>query len=82
MEITAKELRGKPGQIIEQAARGTDVIITMRGKRLARLIPYKSKNTGVDTQENDDIIFGLWKEREGEISVDAYVREMRKRRSL
>jgi prevent-host-death family protein len=81
MEITAKELRGKPGQIIEQAARGTDVIITMRGKRLARLIPYKSK-TGVDTQENDDLIFGLWKEREGEISVDAYVRAMRKRRSL
>jgi prevent-host-death family protein len=81
MEITAKELRGKPGQIIEQAARGTDVIITMRGKRLARLIPYKSK-TGVDTQENDDLIFGLWKEREGEISVDAYVRAMRQRRSL
>lgn len=32
MEITAKELRGKPGQIIEQAARGTEVVITLRGK--------------------------------------------------
>ena len=42
MEVSAKELRGKPSQIIEQAARGTEVIITLRGRKVARLIPYKT----------------------------------------
>lgn len=37
MEMSAKELRSKPGQIIEQAARGNEVIITLRGKKTAKL---------------------------------------------
>ena len=79
MEITAKELRGKPGQIIEQASRGTEVIVTMRGKRMARLIPYKSQRA---KDEIEDEIFGLWENREDDVSVEAYVRSLRKGRAF
>ncbi len=79
MEITAKELRGKPGQIIEQASRGTEVIITIRGKKMARLVPYKSDKTKI---EADDELFGLWKNRDDIDSVDDYVRSIRKGRAF
>jgi len=78
MEITAKELRGKPGQIIEQASRGAEVVITIRGKKMARLIPYKNEKN----EELDDEIFGLWKNRADIESVDDFIRSIRKRRSL
>jgi prevent-host-death family protein len=79
MEITAKELRGKPGQIIEQAARGTEVIITIRGKKMAKLVPYR---TGKHGKESEDELFGLWKDREDMQSVDEYVRSLRKGRAF
>ncbi len=81
MEITAKELRGKPSQIIEQASRGTEVIITIRGKKRAKLIPYKQakKNNNLDVT---DQIFGLWKDNNDSESVDEYVRSLRKRRKF
>lgn len=79
MEITAKELRGKPGQIIEQAARGTEVIVTIRGKRMARLIPYKAKNKN---QDIDDDLFGMWKDREDLEDINGYVRSLRKGRAF
>ncbi len=80
MEITAKELRGKPGQIIEQAARGAEVIITIRGEKKARLIAYKKSTKNSDREiEREDEIFGLWKERDDIGSVNKYVRTIRKR---
>jgi len=80
MEITAKELRGKPGQIIEQAFRGTEVVITLRGKKMARLIPYKTSIKNNDQEiELEAKIFGLWKERDDIESVDNYVRSIRNR---
>jgi prevent-host-death family protein len=79
MEISAKELRGKPGRVIEQAARGTEVIVTVRGKRMARLVPYQA--TPADAEAEDEL-FGLWANRaEGE-TVEEYVRARRKGRSL
>jgi prevent-host-death family protein len=79
MEITAKELRGKPGQIIEQAARGTEVIITIRGKKMARLVPYRTEKARI---ENEDELFGLWRDKEDIESVDDYVRSLRKGRAF
>lgn len=79
MEITAKELRGKPGQIIEQASRGTEVIITIRGKRMARLVPYGMDN---NRNETEDELFGLWKNREDMDSVDDHIRSIRKGRAF
>jgi prevent-host-death family protein len=82
MVITAKELRGKPGQIIEQAARGTEVVITVRGKKMARLVPYKAENVKNNENEMEDEIFGLWKNKEDQGSVEDLLRSMRKRRAF
>jgi len=79
MEITAKELRGKPGQIIEQASRGIEVIITIRGKKMARLVPYRADKNKADIE---DELFGLWENREEIASVDDYVRSLRKGRAF
>lgn len=80
MEISAKELRSKPGQIIEQAARGNEVIITLRGKKTAKLIPY---NRGIKEKvEGQDEIFGLWQDRTDLPSVDEHVRLLRKGRKF
>ena len=78
MEITAKELRSKPGQIIKQAARGTEVIITLRGKRTARLIPYDHGTKEIGEQQDE--IFGLWEDRKDLASVEEHVRSIRKGR--
>ena len=80
MEITAKELRGKPTQIIEQASRGTEVVITVHGKKMAKLVPYGKKNDTNTTK--DDAIFGIWKDRNDQESIDGYVRSIRKRRMV
>lgn len=82
MEIAAKELREKPGKIIEQAARGTEVVITIRGKRMARLVPYRSDKAKGGAGEAEDEIFGLWKDRDDQPSVEESVRSMRKRRAF
>jgi prevent-host-death family protein len=80
MEITAKELRGKPSQIIEQASRGTEVVITVHGKKMAKLVPYNTKSKKYSTE--DDGIFGIWKDRNEIESVDEHIRSIRKRRSF
>jgi prevent-host-death family protein len=79
MEISAKELRGKPAKIIEQASRGTEVIITVRGKKMARLIPYRSEKSD-NTVE--DKLFGLWKDEISIKDVDEHVRSIRKGRKF
>jgi len=84
MEISAKELRGRPSQIIEHARRGTEIIITLRGKKTAKLIPYK--NNIKKTDEQTDEIFGMWLDQSGtttaggNISVEEQVRILRKGR--
>jgi prevent-host-death family protein len=82
VEISAKELRGKPGQIIEQAARGTEIVITIRGEKKARLIPYEPKAPERASGELKDEIFGLWEDRDDLASVEEMVRRMRKRRTI
>jgi prevent-host-death family protein len=79
MEISAKELRGKPARIIEQAARGIEVIITLRGKKSAKLIPYKT-----DTVQNtdEDEIFGMWGDHTEKTSINEHVRNIRKGRKF
>ena len=83
MEVSAKELRGSPGKYIEQAARGNDVVITMRGKRVARLVPYvESAETTAEAAvySHKDEIFGLWADRTDVADVDGYLRHLRRSR--
>jgi len=39
MEINLKEARGKIGSLIDRAEEGDEIIITRRGKKIARLVP-------------------------------------------
>ncbi len=78
MEVTAKELRGKPGQIIDQVAKGIEVIVTLRGKKMAKLIPYENESK-LNIEEDD--IFGLWADKDN-VSVEDQVRQLRKGRKF
>lgn len=80
MEVTTKELRIQPGKIIDQVVNGEEITVTFRGKALARIVPFKTRNTSI---EKDEIsIFGLWKDHDQSESVDDYVREIRKGRQF
>ena len=83
MEISAKELRGSPGKYIRQAARGTDVVVTLRGKRVARLVPYvenaETVAEGAEYAPKDEI-FGMWADHIDTADVDTYVRLLRQGR--
>lgn len=80
MEISAKQLRGKTSQIIAQAARGTEVIITLRGEKIAKLISFKNETIGENEQQDE--IFGLWQnqDKDTDISVEDQVSLLRKGR--
>jgi prevent-host-death family protein len=82
MEISAKELRGKPGRVIELAERGTDIIITLRGKKKARLIPYQSGVSETVPDYKADAIFGMWADKQEAEDVEDYIRSVRKGRTF
>jgi len=75
MNISTKELRVQSGKIIQQVQHGQEVIVTYRGKALAKIVPIQ--------QEKDDVdIFAMWKVDENSLSVDDTVRSMRKGRQF
>lgn len=80
MEISAGELRGKPVRIIEEALRGTEIIITVRGKKKARIVPYAPRTRETFDKEPEDEIFGLWADHSETEDVDSWVRDRRKGR--
>ncbi|MCL2243856.1 MAG: type II toxin-antitoxin system prevent-host-death family antitoxin [Treponema sp.] len=81
MEISTKQLRVQPGRIITQVNKGLDVTITYRGKACAKIIPInKTEIISTDDTEND--LFGIWKNRNDLENVEQYVRDMRKGRKF
>ena len=76
MNATAKDLRFHSRELLETVSRGEEVIITYRGKPCAKLVPFSSETESGASEE----LFGLWKGREEVQDVDAYVRNLRKRR--
>jgi len=78
MEVTTKELRIRPGKIIEQVTVGQEITITYRGKPLAKIVPFKSINM------NDDAttIFGMWNNYNAFQTVEEQVRNLRKGRQF
>lgn len=79
MEISAKELRVKPGRIIEKVLKGIDIVITYRGKKLVKIVPIETKAKQIDTA--NDELFGLWKEKDknqdNTDSIDKHIRNLR-----
>jgi prevent-host-death family protein len=80
MEITTKQLRIQPGRIISQVNNGQEITITYRGKACAKIIPISAKQS--ITEETDNDLFGMWKDRKDMENVEQYVRSMRKGRKL
>ncbi|TVQ19108.1 MAG: type II toxin-antitoxin system prevent-host-death family antitoxin [Spirochaetaceae bacterium] len=76
MEVSTKELRIRPGKIIEQVAMGHEVTVTYRGKPLARIVPYDS----IPSEASGESLFGMWKDRSEDLTVDEEVRELRRGR--
>ena len=80
MEITTKELRIKPGRIIDQVANGQEITVMFRGKARARIVPIKNISK---TFEKDDVtIFGMWKNHIDTKNVEDYVHDLRKGRQF
>ena len=80
MEVSTKELRIQPGRIIDQVVNGEEITVTFRGKALARIVPIDRRQK--DTTTEDDSIFGMWKDRDQDESVEDLVRGMRKGRTF
>ena len=78
MEVTTKELRIQPGKIIDQVSIGQEITVTYRGKPLAKIVPFSSSFS----EDKDSTLFGIWKNRSKEISVEQQVREIRKGRQF
>ena len=79
MKVTTKELRIQPGKIIDHVVGGQEVTITFRGKELAKIVPLEKKQKSSVDEES---IFGMWKDRKDEESVEAVVRTLRKGRTF
>jgi prevent-host-death family protein len=43
MEINVKEARSKLSSLIDKAEKGGEIIISRRGKKVARIVPVKAK---------------------------------------
>lgn len=76
MKATAKDLRFHARELIETVQRGEEVIITMRGKPCARLVPIDAH---ADKTAADEL-FGIWKDHQPSENVENYVRSLRKGR--
>lgn len=80
MQITTKELRIQPGRIIDQASRGEEIVVTYRGKIMAKIVPVTTEKPNEDHDSTS--IFGMWKSHSDQKSVEDTVRDYRKGREL
>ena len=78
MHASAKDLRFHSKNLLDVVSRGEEVIITYRGKPLAKLAPIDETDTKASQA---DPLFGIWKDHEPTEDVDKYVRNLRKGRS-
>ena len=76
MQATAKDLRVRVKELLETVIRGEEVIITHRGKPCAKLVPIDTK----ESNEEENELFGIWKDDKKSKDVDAYIRKIRKGR--
>lgn len=76
MKATAKDLRFHSKEILDTVSRGEEVIITLRGKPQAKIVPYETE-TG---KKQESALFGIWKDNQQVEEVEQYVRHIRKGR--
>jgi prevent-host-death family protein len=82
MKISTKELRMQPGRIISQVHNGREVIITYRGKGLAKIVPLHDKQNSIEETESENELFGIWQDHAETEDVNNYVRTVREGRKF
>ena len=80
MEIAAKTLRSRVGDVLACIDRGESVTITYRGKPRARLVSIESEGATTPRDGEEFPAFGMWSDRDDLADVDAHVRGLRKGR--
>jgi prevent-host-death family protein len=73
--VTAKDLRFKTSQILNDVKMGNELLVTLHGKPAARLVPLSKDNASFRP-----IGFGLWADREDMEDVDAWIDGHRRER--
>lgn len=79
MEATTKDLRLHTKELLSATKRGEEVIITYRGKRTARLVPFAEAEANTEHRERNPG-FGMW--RDESVPVEEQVRALRKGRTF
>lgn len=77
MQASAKDLRFHTKEILESVSKGEEVIITMRGKPHAKLIPIVEN---VKDSKTTNPLRGIWKNNKNVKDVNKYVDDLRKNR--
>ena len=76
LEVTAKSLRTRTGEILACVDRGESVVITYRGKPRAKLVGIEQIDHP-KKMPREIAGFGMWKDREDLQDVDAFVQGLR-----
>jgi len=74
MTMTLLDLRKKPGKLLEAVNHNEEVVISSRGKDVAKVIPLDNTNDTVTAAEQHEA-YGIWKDQR--IPVDEYVKSLR-----
>jgi prevent-host-death family protein len=74
-EATLKELRRATGRIVRAVERGERILVTHRGRPVARMVPLDSPAT-----TDEPGLFGIWRDHPASKSVEAYIDRIRKGR--
>ncbi len=80
MKVTTKSLRTRAREILDCVDRGEPVTITYRGKPRAKLVSIMQEKATEVANPRDFPVFGMWRDHEDTVDVDAYVRQLRKGR--
>ncbi|GJL51454.1 type II toxin-antitoxin system Phd/YefM family antitoxin [Candidatus Nitrospira salsa] len=77
MQATAKDLRFSSKELLATVSRGEEVVITHRGKPVAKLVPLDS---GTQLSSAELKLYGIWAKHQPSQNVKTYVRQLRKPR--
>ena len=76
MDVSAKGLRSRIGEVLDCVDRGEQITVTYRGKPRARLVPIDASETNpVDADK--DPAFGMWRDHDEKADVASYLRGLR-----
>lgn len=76
--VTAKQLRLKTSEILKKVRKGNDVMVTFRGRPVARIVSVGGRRKGKDLL--DFAAIGMWADRKDMSDASAWVRKIRKPR--